>query len=66
MLLAIKQLSVELNRPLGFKASGGVRSPQQAMQYIDLASRIMGTNWVTPMHFRLGASQLAEALTLSF
>lgn len=62
MLLTIKKLSSELKRSFGFKASGGVRTPEQAMQYIELASRIMGKEWVTNKHFRIGASQLTQLL----
>lgn len=64
MLNAIKQMSPELNRPIGFKASGGIRTILQAKQYIDLAAQIMGYEWVIPQHFRLGASQLVDALSL--
>ncbi len=42
----------------GFKASGGIRTVIEARQYIDLATKIMGQNWVNPKTFRLGASTL--------
>ncbi len=45
----------------GFKAAGGVRTFEQAMQYITLAEKIMGKNFVIPEHFRIGASQLVVA-----
>lgn len=57
MLFAIKE---EPSR--GFKAAGGIRTFAQAMQYIFLAEQIMMPEWVTPRHFRLGASQLVDAL----
>lgn len=56
MLLVIKEMTPQLNRPLGFKASGGIRTREQVMQYINIASEIMGTNWVTSEHFRIGTS----------
>ena len=45
-------------RPVGFKASGGIRTLQDAWQYISLATDIMGKSWIDPAHFRLGASSL--------
>lgn len=46
----------------GFKASGGVRSLEQAVAYVRLAERIMGAEWVTPERFRIGASGLMDEL----
>ena len=44
----------------GFKAAGGIRTVGEAMQYINLAEEIMGKDWVTPGHFRIGASSLLK------
>lgn len=41
---------------VGFKASGGIRTYEQALQYIQLAKNIMGVNWITPQFFRIGTS----------
>jgi deoxyribose-phosphate aldolase len=49
-------------RPVGFKASGGIRSLVDAKLYLDLAERIMGAGWLTPATFRIGASGLYDAL----
>lgn len=46
------------DKPVGFKASGGVRSVADAGRYLALADRIMGEGWVSPRHFRFGASGL--------
>lgn len=62
MLLAIKELSPQLNRLVGFKASGGVRTVSQALDYLALASDIFGAEWITPRTFRFGASQLLEEI----
>jgi deoxyribose-phosphate aldolase len=43
---------------VGFKAAGGIRTIEQAMQYIGLAEDIMGAEWVTSEHFRIGTSGL--------
>lgn len=43
---------------VGCKISGGVRTVEQAEQYLALAEKIMGKAWLTPKTFRIGASQL--------
>ena len=35
-------------RPVGFKASGGIRTLADARTYLDLADEIMGPGWATP------------------
>ena len=49
-------------RPVGFKASGGIRTVDDARTYLALADDIMGPDWATPATFRLGASSLLDAL----
>lgn len=49
-------------RDVGFKAAGGIRSAEDAKAYLDLAAGIMGEAWLTPAHFRFGASGLLDAL----
>lgn len=49
-------------REVGFKAAGGIRTSEQAHDYLMLAADIMGPDWVTPAHFRIGASTLIAAL----
>lgn len=49
-------------RTVGFKASGGVRTTEEAGMYLALADRIMGAGWAGPRHFRFGASSLLDAL----
>lgn len=62
MLLVIKHTEPQVKHRLGFKASGGIRTIQQAAQYVELADRIMGRNWVTAETFRIGASKLVDEL----
>src|SRR5579859_5097970 len=45
-------------KPVGFKASGGVRTVADAGQYLALADKVMGKGWVSPKTFRFGASGL--------
>jgi deoxyribose-phosphate aldolase len=56
MLLAIKDSRTQT----GFKASGGIKTVLQAYAYIDLARSILGEDWVSPEHFRIGASSLLD------
>lgn len=46
----------------GFKAAGGVRTVDEAAAYVALAERRLGADWVTPAHFRIGASALLDAI----
>ena len=46
----------------GFKAAGGIRTMAEAGRYLALADEIMGGGWVTPAHFRIGASVLLAEL----
>lgn len=47
---------------VGLKVSGGIRTPQQALEYAELAQTILGQGWVCPEHFRIGASSLLQAV----
>jgi deoxyribose-phosphate aldolase len=46
----------------GVKASGGVRSADQADAYVAQAAAMLGDDWVSPEHVRLGASSLLDDL----
>ncbi len=52
-------------RDVGFKAAGGVRSVEDAQAYLQLAERLMGKAWITPGHFRFGASGLLDDLLVT-
>jgi deoxyribose-phosphate aldolase len=58
MLSAIR----DMGKPVGFKASGGIRTLADAKVYLDIADEIMGPLWATPETFRFGASGLLDAL----
>ena len=51
-----------VDRAVGLKPSGGIRTFDEAMAYIDLADSKMGEGWATPATFRFGASGLLDAL----
>ena len=44
------------------KASGGIRTAEQAAGYLALADEVMGPGWATPERFRIGASSLVDDL----
>lgn len=50
------------DRPVGFKPAGGVRSTQDAAEYLAIADEIMGAEWARPETFRFGASSVLAAL----
>lgn len=58
ILTTIKQV----NPNTGFKVSGGVATIEQARTYINLAKRLLGADYITPNHFRIGASRLVKQL----
>jgi deoxyribose-phosphate aldolase len=50
------------DRPVGVKASGGIRKVDQALKYLEQVDASMGEGWATPGTFRFGASGLLAAL----
>lgn len=58
MLHAIR----DSGRPVGIKPSGGIRSLDDAIGYLDLADDIMGPTWANRNTFRFGASGLLDAV----
>lgn len=49
-------------KEVGFKAAGGIRTTAEAAAYLALAESILGKDWITPEHFRFGASSLLNDL----
>lgn len=66
MLLTVKEMSLSLNRMIGVKISGGIRTIEQAAHYMELANQIMGPKWLSPKCFRIGASQLLDKIMEKF
>jgi len=59
---AMLEVIARAGRPVGLKPSGGIRTFDEAMAYIDLADSVMGEGWSSPTTFRFGASGLLDAL----
>jgi deoxyribose-phosphate aldolase len=63
--LASTRVLLEVVRDAGHgavKASGGIRTADQAAAYLALADEVMGAGWATPERFRIGASALVDDL----
>lgn len=60
MFETIRECKTE--RPVGFKAAGGIRTLDQAISYLKLAEEIMGPDFIQPDRFRLGASKLIDEI----
>ncbi|OWY39789.1 deoxyribose-phosphate aldolase [Xenophilus sp. AP218F] len=60
MLAVIK----ETGGKCGFKAAGGVKGAAEAADYLSLAGRLLGDDWVVAKHFRFGASSLLANLQI--
>jgi len=56
------EVVAESGRAVGLKPSGGIRTFDEALAYIDLADSVMGEGWATPATFRFGASGLLDSL----
>lgn len=59
---AILETIAQSGKPVGFKASGGIKTLYDAKAYLTLAQSIMGNDWVSPSTFRIGASSLLNDL----
>lgn len=59
---AILETIASGRRNAGFKASGGIKTLEEAKKYLVLANSIMGYKWICPKNFRIGASSLLNNL----
>ena len=62
MCQAIKDYYEQTGRMVGFKAAGGVKTPQDADLYYTIVEQILGEQWLTTDLFRIGASSAANNL----
>ena len=62
MCQAIKLFYEQTGRKVGFKAAGGVKTPQDAALYYTIVEQILGEQWLTTDLFRIGASSAANNL----
>ena len=62
MCVAIKEYYEKTGRKVGFKAAGGVRTPEDAALYYTIVEDVLGKQWLTTDLFRIGASSAANNL----
>ena len=62
MCQAIKDFYEKTGTKVGFKAAGGVKTPQDAALYYTIVEQILSEEWLTTDLFRIGASSAANNL----
>lgn len=62
MCQCIKEYYQQTGRKVGFKAAGGIRTAEEAVQYYAVVKEVLGDEWLTHDLFRIGASSLANNL----
>ena len=63
VMLNVVKNKVKFNKKtVGFKAAGGIRKPEEAVEYAQLAKKILGDEYVKNQTFRIGASSLTDSL----
>ena len=62
MLSVIAENVKKSGKKVGFKAAGGISTPEEALVYANLAKKILGEDFVKNQTFRIGASRLTDRL----
>lgn len=62
MCQAIADFYKQTGKKVGFKAAGGVRTPEDAAVYYTIVENILGKEWLNTDLFRIGASSAANNL----
>ena len=62
MCQCIKEYHEKTGTMVGFKASGGVSTTEDAVKYYTIVKEVLGEQWLTNEYFRIGASRLANNL----
>lgn len=62
MASCIKEYFEKTGNRVGFKASGGVRTTEDAVKYYTIIKEVLGEEWLSNEYFRIGASSLANAV----
>lgn len=65
MLSAVKEHFDKTGKKIGFKAAGGIRKTDEALEYASLVNAVCGNDWLNPELFRIGASSLLNDLVSS-
>ena len=62
MLNVVKNNVKNYKKTIGFKAAGGISTPEEAVRYAEMAKKIVSDEYVNNQTFRIGASRLTERL----
>ncbi len=65
MAQCIKEYYEKTGTKVGFKASGGVRTTEDAVKYYTIIKEVLGEEWMNNEYFRIGASSLANSVLAS-
>lgn len=60
MCEAIRQFHAQTGKKVGVKVAGGVSKAQNAVRYMTIVNHVLGSEWLNPDYFRIGASQLMD------
>lgn len=63
MCRAIKEFERLTGQKIGFKPAGGIKTAQQALEWMVLIKEELGKDWLTSDRFRIGASSLVEDIS---
>ena len=64
MLEAVRDFHQMTNHKIGVKAAGGIRNTKDAIKQLVLVNETVGSQWLTPSLFRIGASALLNDLLM--
>jgi deoxyribose-phosphate aldolase len=64
MLEAVRDVYEETGRRVGVKAAGGIRVSKNAIQYLVQVHETLGSEWLTPDLYRIGASSLLNDILM--
>jgi deoxyribose-phosphate aldolase len=64
MAEAIRDVAEATGREVGLKLAGGIRTSKQALGYLAIVAETLGTRWLDPDRFRIGASSLLNDVLL--
>lgn len=62
ILRTIKKHFDSTSKLVGFKAAGGISTPEEVLKYCQLYKDIIGKEYINKQYFRIGASRLTERL----
>lgn len=62
MLDVISEYFGSTGKMIGIKPAGGISTPAQALEYFALVEQKLGTAWLSPNYFRIGASRLTDGI----